>query len=152
MKTHWTRKEFHKATIAQDDDNDYEESGWVALVLGPDAALARYSHCSCYGTFTSLCGGGINNDIEEGEVTWEWMGSVNDLVMLAAGRRDPIFPQREVVESDRDGDHLLKCYDQVLIWAKANWTPPTPLARKMLEDGREVAMMALCDHLSGVAE
>lgn len=148
MKTEWTREEFHQAIIGQDDDHDYDESGWVALVWdSASAALANYSHCSCYDTFTSLCGGGIGDHIEEGSVCWEWFGSVHQLVGLAAGRRDPLFPEREVSTTDRDGDHLLECYQQVLGWALTNWEPPTELARQMLADGSPTALMALCDHL-----
>lgn len=41
------REDFENSVIAQDDDNDYQESGYVACVFsGGKAAITGYSHCS----------------------------------------------------------------------------------------------------------
>ena len=52
---HMARPDFQRTIIAQDDDNGYQESGYVACVDGDWAGLTSYSHCSCFDTFTALC-------------------------------------------------------------------------------------------------
>lgn len=95
--------------IAQDDDEDWEESGWVALVFNDhEAALSQYSHCSCYGTF------GIGGAIE----SWDWTGTPDQLVELAKNKRDPNMPEREADPKDYDYDHLMSVYQQILNWDK----------------------------------
>lgn len=110
-----TNEEFYKTVIAQDDDCDYSESGYVAGVL-PDgtAYLAYYSHCSCYGTWTSICGG----DWAGGgsEPNWLWRGSIESLVDMARRIADPAMPDRAANENDYDHDHLVAVYNQILEW------------------------------------
>lgn len=145
MKTHWTREDFDRAVIAQDDDNDYDESGYVVAVDGTDAGIASYSHCSCFGTFESLCGGGISDSYDKGDITWTWFGSVAELVRLAANGLDPNMPERAVNPADYDADHLLKCYEQVLAWhAKRTGDP---VAAALLADGSETALAILRDRI-----
>jgi hypothetical protein len=116
MQFHMTRDEFEAAIIAQDDDKDYSESGWVAWVIGDKAYLGRYSHCSCFDTFDALCGGGISDHFDEGAVICDWHGTVAELIDLAIRRADPAFPTRAANERDYDWDHLLAVYSQVLEW------------------------------------
>lgn len=129
-----TRKAFDAAIIAQDDDNDYSESGWLAVVVGDQAALTRYSHCSCYGTWESLNDGGISDHFDDEEdaksqITrnprWDWTGSVADLVTLAKRNGDPFIPGRETDPDDYDGDHLLEVYKQILAWDKQRQAVPS---------------------------
>lgn len=111
-----TREDFRKMIIAQDDDNDYSESGWVALVNGRQAALATYGHCSCYSTFTSLCGGGISDTYKSGKPRLTWRGTPAELVRMAARRADPAMPDRDADPKDYNYDHLVNVYDAVLEW------------------------------------
>lgn len=116
MITTMTRKDFESSIIAQDDDNDYSESGYVACAKGAWAALSRYGHCSCYDTFTSLTGGGISDTHDEGDVNWDWQGTPDELVNLARSNGDPAMPKRTVDPKDCDADHLAKVYEQILEW------------------------------------
>jgi hypothetical protein len=112
-----TEKLFRESTIAQKDDEYYSESGYVAFIL-PDgrAALASYSHCSCYGTFESLCDGGISDYFEEGDVSPQWIGAVNELVAMAERCADPAIPTRTAIEADYDYEKLKDVYRQIIEW------------------------------------
>lgn len=100
--------------IAQDDDNDYQESGWICFECQGVYYLARYSHCSCYGTWTDLVGGGINDDGKYGEVRSDWSGSLTDLLNMAENQYDPHFPGRIIDPEDYDYDHLQAVYQEIL--------------------------------------
>jgi hypothetical protein len=106
-----SRDDLINLTIAQDDDNDYSESGYIAVWDGKRAALARYSHCSCYGTWTAL------SDTKTG-VTWDWLGSKRQLLKMAREKLDPHAPfgTRKADEKDYDYDHLMNVYQQILEW------------------------------------
>jgi hypothetical protein len=117
LKERWTDKEFHNSVIAQSDDEYYQESGYVIVERDGVASIGHYSHCSCYATFTSLCGGGISDSYDEGTVTWAWQGSIQELLDLAKGNFDYVVPGRQIDSEDCDADHLLDCYKQVLEWA-----------------------------------
>jgi hypothetical protein len=107
---------FRQSTIAQDDDNDYDESGWVAVVVGDWAALTRYGHCSCFDTWASITGGGISDSEGPNEPSWDWVGTPDGLVALAKAKGDPALSGREAGPDDYDYDHLMKVYEQVLQW------------------------------------
>jgi hypothetical protein len=110
-----TSDNFETLVVAQDDDNDYDESGWVAVVDGEDAYLAQYSHCSCYGTWTSLCGGSYSKHVSDLPSNWYvWKGTRKELVEMATRKADPAVPEREIQGSDCDGDHLCAVYEQVV--------------------------------------
>lgn len=118
-----TGKEFKESIIAQDDDGDYRESGYVACVFkrGDErfACLFHYSHCSCYDTWASICGGGISNYPEENEImepAWDWLGSVEELVEKAKNDMDPTLGWRKNDDRDDDVDHLREAYRQILEW------------------------------------
>jgi len=114
-----TEKKFRAAIIAQDDDCDYDESGWVAVVQGRYAGLAKYGHCSCYGTWTSVTGGNLRcSGNNSGTVRWDWQGTVAQLVKLAKAKGDPHLKGRTADPKDYDYDHLMQVYTQVLSWNK----------------------------------
>ncbi len=131
-----TGAEFEKAIIAQDDDNDYQERGYVAGVLDKGGArfafLGSYGHCSCYGTWADLCGGGISDYFEPNEVKlpkFTWVGSVAELVRMAVGELDPCLTGRKVAAEDSDADHLRAVYAGVREWAKKNGLLPVERAK-----------------------
>lgn len=111
------RDKFEAHIIAQDDDCDYQESGWVAVRVGSWAAIARYSHCSCYGTWTSLTGGGISDSEGPDDPAWNWQGSPEELIKMAENCMDPSISDRKASPEDYDYDHLCNVYKQILDWS-----------------------------------
>ncbi len=113
-----SREDLEKITIAQDDDNDYEESGYIAVYDGKRCAIARYGHCSCYGTFTALS----NQDRSKSGngIIWDWIGTKRQLLNMAWKKLDPHSPfgNRKADEKDNDYDHLMNVYQQILEWNK----------------------------------
>lgn len=110
------KDKFEESIIAQDDDNDYEESGWVAVVVGNWAALTTYGHCSCFDTWASITGGGISDNEGPDAPRWDWQGTPAQLVELARTKADPALPGRESAPADHDHDHLMEVYKQILAW------------------------------------
>lgn len=110
-------EDFVSHVIAQDDDQDYSESGYVAVRKDDWAAIAKYSHCSCYGTWDSLTD-------RTGKPAWDWEGTPGELVGMAIRMADPCMPDRVADEKDYDYDHLVKVYQQVLDWARENDVAP----------------------------
>lgn len=112
-----SRDDLQNLTIAQDDDSDYEESGYIAVYDGKKCALARYGHCSCYGTWTALAGGTYSNP-GNGAITWDWIGTKRQLLKMAKEKLDPHAPfgTRKADEKDYDYDHLMNVYQQILEW------------------------------------
>lgn len=106
-----TSERFRACTIATDDDNDYEESGYVALVVDGVAYLARYGHCSCYGTYEALS---ISGNI----LDFNWAGTPTELVRMAKKMADPDMPDRKADPADYDYDHLTETYRQIIEWDK----------------------------------
>jgi hypothetical protein len=98
--------------VGQSDDCYYEESGWIAVVKDNEAALGHYSHCSCYGTWSSLCGGGVNDSGNEGP-NWSWIGTPSELLEMAIAKEDPGLKGRTASIEDYDYDHLMDVYDQI---------------------------------------
>ena len=112
-----TRANYGELTVAQSDDCDYEESGWIALVDGDDAYLAQYGHCSCYGTWTALCGHTWRDDCSDDflPANWYvWQGTKQEMIELARCKADPAVPNREAQPDDCDYDHLMEVYKQLL--------------------------------------
>ena len=104
-------QEFEKYIIAQKDDEDYSEAGFVAVVRGDEAALSAYSHCSCNGTWEAL------ND--HGKINWDWSGTPDQLVAMAEFGGDPSFPGRKAVFTDYDFRWLDDVYRQIIEWDKS---------------------------------
>jgi uncharacterized protein (TIGR02996 family) len=113
---------FQKSIVAQDDDNDYDESGYVVVRVGDWCAMARYSHCSCYGTWASITGGGISDSEGPNHPCWDWQGTWEKLLDMANRKADPAMPDRGADPSDYDYDHLCNVYQQILE-AEARETP-----------------------------
>lgn len=107
-----TKESFREHIIAQHDDEDYDEGGYVAVVAGKDAALAQYHHCSCFGTTSDLWDDG------KARMKWTWVGTVKEMVAMAEVKRDPAMPDRVANPEDSDYDHLMEVYAQVLKWAQ----------------------------------
>lgn len=105
-----SKDDFRKSVIAQDDDNDYSESGWVCFLINKKYYLARYSHCSCYGTYTSLSGGDYVCTSGNGLVSVDWEGTKAQLKKLVKNKLDPAMPTRTADEKDYDYDHLMRVY------------------------------------------
>jgi hypothetical protein len=114
MITKGQRDLFEKSIIAQHDDEDYSESGFVAVRVGDWCALAAYSHCSCYGTWASITGGGISDDEGPNDPDWTWEGTWEQLKNLAVRTADPAIPGRTAQPDDSDYDHLCEVYKQIL--------------------------------------
>lgn len=110
------REKWAASVIAQDDDRDYQESGWVAGVVENWAYLTSYSHCSCYDTWASITGGGISDDEGPNDPRWDWTGTPDELVALARSNGDPGLKGREANREDYDYDHLQTVYEQIIIW------------------------------------
>lgn len=107
---------FRDSIIAQDDDDDYSESGYVAVVIGDWDALARYSHCSCNDTWEYIESDG-----------WDWSGTVSELLKLAKNKLDPSVKDRKSSPEDCDYDHLMNVYSEILSWhfGKPIWSKAT---------------------------
>ena len=109
-------EDFRNHIVAQDDDCDYDESGWVAVVKNDVAGLAKYSHCSCFGTWTALHGGSYSDSGGQ-NIVWDWIGSLKNLIKMAQRNADPHMPERTACPEDYDYDHLQQVYQQVLKWS-----------------------------------
>jgi hypothetical protein len=109
----YSRKQPEIIVVAQDDDEDYSESGWVAFTIDYTTFyLARYSHCSCFGTWTALADDG------GGTLSANWSGTRDELIRMATESLDPDMPTRQSNAEDYDHDHLVKVYAQIIEWAK----------------------------------
>jgi len=105
-----TYDNFREYVVAQDDDCDYSESGWLALIHEGTAYLARYGHCSCYDTLEGL---GIDKNYMSSN-WFVWSGSVDGLISMAERKADPAMPERIADSEDCDYDHLMTVYKDVL--------------------------------------
>lgn len=112
------RTAFSSSIIGQHDDEDYSESGYVAVRVGDWCAIAAYGHCSCYDTWTDITGGDISDDMGSGPIKWDWQGTYAELLDMARRVADPAMPERDANPDDSDYDHLVEMYRQVL--EKAN--------------------------------
>lgn len=91
--------------IAQDDDNDYSESGYFIVKVNDNYGLYRYSHCSCFGTWEAFS----NNNL-----SFTWVGTKEDLLYIAKNNMDPSMPDRKADPEDYDYDHLSVVYAEVI--------------------------------------
>jgi len=111
-----TVEQFQEAIIAQHDDNDYDQSGYVVVVKDGIAAISRYGHCSCYDTWCDLTGGGVSDRQGPNPPRWDWTGSLDQLKNMAVNKLDPSMPDRIADSNDYDYDHLMAVYEQVISW------------------------------------
>lgn len=126
-----TGNQFRTAVIVQDDDYAYQESRYFAAVFafgGVDVAvIGQYSHCSCYDTWVSICGGGISDYFEGDSIQepkFDWIGSVPALLDMARRNADPSLPQRTAVAEDSDYDYLTAMYTQVIEYFSGSYLAP----------------------------
>jgi hypothetical protein len=99
--------------IAQDDDEDIYESGYVVLDRDGECLIGCYSHDSCYGTWDgeSMDCPGLSNSLSG---TWLWMGNRDELIDMAKMGVDPCMPPRLANSKDFNYDHLMAVYQQVI--------------------------------------
>lgn len=101
-----TRDNFRDHIVAQHDDEDWQESGYVITLVDGVFSLFHYSHCSCYGTVSVIMDGNIGTPL--------WTGDKDAMIELASGRGDPIVAGRTISEDDCDYGHLVVVYAQIL--------------------------------------
>ena len=115
-----TEEIFHDSIIAQDDCVDYSEQGWVAVIIAGVAYLTDYSHCSCYGTWTSIGAGDYSSEeVNSLPSNWyKWSGTVDELIDMAKRNADPAIPERSIQDDDSKcycgKDHLKEVYKQII--------------------------------------
>lgn len=113
-----SKLDFLNNIIAQSDDEDYSESGWVCWKYQDKYYLARYSHCSCYGTYEALSeqdsGYSVFDDAFISNLNYSWHGTREELLDLVKNKRDPDMIEREANLDDYDYDHLMDVYDQII--------------------------------------
>ena len=99
--------------IAQHDDCDYSESGYVVFYYDDlDRALIYgYGHCSCFSTATAIA---------DANFTPSWIGTKHKLLKLAKNKLDFSLEGRPANSEDFDYDHLMNVYDQVLKYFVSN--------------------------------
>ena len=116
------REDFQSLIIAQGDryDDDtacYDNGGYVVVFDGKEAAIARFGHCSCYGTFTAVAGGDYGSS---GSVPliFDWYGTLDELLKMARYKLDPHFTlgSRKADPADYDHCYLMFAYGKVLEW------------------------------------
>ena len=100
-------------TIAQNDSGGYDPGGYIVVTDGITAAIARFGHCSCFGTYTALKG-------KDSKLHFDWTGSVAELVKMARYKLDPHYSlgSRKANPEDYDYGYLMACYQDVLKWNK----------------------------------
>lgn len=118
MITKGQRELFQRSIVAQHDDQDYQESGYVAVVVGQWAALTKYGHCSCYDTWADITGGGISDDEGPNDPRWDWTGTPDELVAIAKAGEDHCLKGRPIDVQDYDFDHLAEVHRQIIEWDK----------------------------------
>jgi hypothetical protein len=106
-----SQSEYYSGTfeIAREGDFGYDAEGYAALVKDGKAAIVHISHCSCYGTWD-----------QNESPPWEWTGTVDELVRLAARQGDleglldrPLDPAK-----DYGTGYLLAVYAKIVEWDK----------------------------------
>jgi hypothetical protein len=111
--------EFSDSLIARNaSDVDYESWGYVVAYNGEQAGIARFSHCSCYGTYESLLG-----RKKAAGICWDWVGSLEELLKMARYKLDPhwtLGKSRKADPADSDYCYLMACYKEILKWNKTN--------------------------------
>lgn len=119
--------------IAQHDDQDWEESGYVVWYWGDIFRIDAYSHCSCYGTWTSIFGRSVSENADKSPDSYRslWQGSADDLVAMAKRCSDPAMPERVADVKDSDFDHLQGVYEQVIAWDSGGRKLPNDLFEKV---------------------
>lgn len=117
-----TEELFKKSIIAQKDDDDYEESGYVVLNIDNTIYLFDYSHCSCYSTFEVITDFNDQSYNDEGDkeanidIMPLFEGSIEDFKAMAIHKSDLHMPERKSHLDDCDYEKLHSVYTQFLKW------------------------------------
>ena len=111
MSWELTKREYNNFCVARSDSQDYDMSGYAAIVVDENkAALVHIGHCSCYGTFDAY--NEESTELSGGTVAWQ--GTLQELLSLANRKADPEMEGRILVEADYDSNYLLGVYKQLL--------------------------------------
>lgn len=115
-----SREDLNSLIIAQGDmfdtgDACYDNGGYVVVYDGKEAAMTRFGHCSCNGTFTAIKDSGSSESVP---LTFEWYGSLKELLKMARYKLDPhcVFGSRKAKADDYDYRYLIVAYGKVLEW------------------------------------
>lgn len=112
-----SKLDFINNIIAQSDNDDWQESGWVCWKHNDTYYLSRYSHCSCYGTYEALSdndSGYSCFDISHiSNLSYSWSGTREELLNMAQNKLDPDMSGREALPEDYDYQHLMNVYSQI---------------------------------------
>lgn len=112
-----SKLDFINNIIAQSDNDDWQESGWVCWKHNDTYFLAPYSHCSCYGTYEGLSAQDFGytyvDDSTISDLNYTWSGTREDLLNMAKNKLDPAMPERKALPEDYDYQHLMNVYSQI---------------------------------------
>jgi len=118
-------EEFLSCTVARADNvREYEADGIIAVVKDNVAGIARYSHCSCYGTAEALdtqrrASEQIVPDFDRRRYTRVyWTGTPDEMVTLAEERKCFDMEGRVITSKDCDYEILIELYDKIIVWDK----------------------------------
>lgn len=102
MSIDWEEK--HEVLRA-DNDECYENSGYLLLQEGDQFCIGHISHCSCTGTW---CNSGPAGGLGLG-----WEGNLSELRALVEGNLDPDMPERQANKDDYGYNYLMDLYQQI---------------------------------------
>jgi hypothetical protein len=107
------QRDLYQASIVakSDDGDDWSASGYVIVEIGDWTAISFYSHCSCYGTWESLVGGGPCTD-GKNDPAWDWQGTPEQMYDMDRRHADPNMPERVADDKDYNYGLLVDAYDQ----------------------------------------
>ena len=112
MEWKLTQADYDRFVVVRESTNDYDESGYAAVVKDAENALIlNIGHCSCYGTFN------WNSDPEKSELDGgnvEWQGTLEELLSMARRKADPTMPSRTANKDEYAGNYLFAMYQSLL--------------------------------------
>lgn len=108
-----TLDQYRSGLLAQADSGGYDPGGYVVWEFEGTYYLSDFSHCSCYDTFTSLCGGGIGDYYEKGTPSFMWSGTKEELIAMAIKESDPAIPERKSDPEDYQYKYLMDVFKQI---------------------------------------
>jgi len=110
------KKSFRESVILAEDSGGWDPSGWILGLIGDEYYFTYFSHCSCYGTWTSLGGPEWMDYDDDNEYTLSvnWRGSKKEFDHIAKNYLDiGMLPsERRISEDDYDHEYIKRIYDQ----------------------------------------
>ena len=96
-------------------EEDCENGGYVIMRM-PDGmiGIAQFGHCSCYDTFESLIGGGVDGYSSSGTIRMDWVGTPAEMLDMALNSRDPSMPKRTIEPDEFMGREINEAYRNYL--------------------------------------